>query len=192
MRPINVNKASHISIWLGVPTNDDSCEGALLSIILLVHHTNKGSVRSWLPYRCSMNEILQGLHTQVTGFLRQHKADGIHKVGLSCSNSSEILVGSRIQNDCIQNAIRHKILPVTFAIIILQCASFLFVKYMLFRLILRASVSCDVSKSLTFAKYVGHNALNPWSNWWCNITLTHRRRFVYMWFKLVKTKWCIQ
>lgn len=71
-------------------TNNDSCEGTFFSIIFLVHHTDKGSVGSWLPYRRSMDQILQSLHTQVTCLLCQHEADGIHKVGLSYKHYDDI------------------------------------------------------------------------------------------------------
>ena len=30
-----------------------------------------------------MDQVLQSLHTQVTGLLSQHKADGVHEVGLA-------------------------------------------------------------------------------------------------------------
>lgn len=69
--------------WLAVSTDDDPREGAFLAIVLLVHHTDKGSVGGWFSNWCSMNQILQSLNTQVTGLFCQNKADGIHKVGLS-------------------------------------------------------------------------------------------------------------
>ncbi|KAF3860413.1 hypothetical protein F7725_000668, partial [Dissostichus mawsoni] len=42
---------------------------------------NSESFSLWaeLPYRCSMDQILQSLHSQVAGLLCQHEADGIHK-----------------------------------------------------------------------------------------------------------------
>lgn len=63
-------------------TDDDSGEGALFAVVLLVHHANEGPVSRGFPHRGAVNQIFQRFHTQVAGFLRQHKADGVHEVRL--------------------------------------------------------------------------------------------------------------
>lgn len=49
----------------------------------MVHHAHKRSVGCWFPHGSSVDQVLQSLHTQVTGLLSQHKADGVHEVGLA-------------------------------------------------------------------------------------------------------------
>lgn len=43
-----------------------------------------------------MDQVLQGLHSQIAGLLCQHKADGVHKVGLSYRHKSSTTAVTKV------------------------------------------------------------------------------------------------